>query len=52
MMLEKKSITEVHGIMTFLFVRLHKKIRPDKGWLRLKTQSLHSARATVEVPLL
>jgi putative peptidoglycan lipid II flippase len=31
-----------------LFVRLRKKIRTDKGWLRLKTRRLHGAGTPVE----
>ena len=45
------STAEAACLSLILFVRLRKKIRTDKGWLRLRTRRLHGARTTVEVPL-
>ena len=41
--------TEAACLGLILFVRLRKKIKTDKGWLRLKTRRLQSARATVDI---
>ncbi len=42
---------EAACLSLILFLRLRKKIRTDKGWLRLKTRRLHDPRTPVEVPL-
>ena len=42
------STAEVVCLGVILCVRLRKKIRTDKGWLRLKKKRLHDPRTTVE----